>query len=199
MIFESLQKSQKSDLMPPKWSTLVVLGTSFGIIFLYVSQLPANSYFATGMMRNLLFYNFWPPILASEMNQQMMSFQTPVFDFILLNFHYCFLKSSKSSGRQNGTPNRPSGATLINNIDTGIPWERPPLAVMICWCILMSFWLTFGALLLPPGHMFHEFWRILAPRRSPFEGSPPDSANTFLNSGRPNSQLPPPSSQLQKP
>ena len=36
-------KSQKSDPMPPKWSILIVLGTSFGINCFYISQFPENS------------------------------------------------------------------------------------------------------------------------------------------------------------
>ena len=60
--------------MPPKWSIVVVLGSSFCISFLYVSQLP-ESYFATGIMRKPLLYHFRPPILASNINKKQGFFQ----------------------------------------------------------------------------------------------------------------------------
>ena len=63
---------------------LVVLGTSFGINFLYVSHFPENSYLATRIMRQHLFYNFRPPILASKANQQIMFFPTRFLDLICL-------------------------------------------------------------------------------------------------------------------
>ena len=98
------------------WSFWVVWGDSFGINFLQVSQIPANSYFATRITRKPLSYYFRPPILASKINQTIMCFQNRFLDLL---FSFLFLikmidvgTPSKSDGYQNGGQNQPSGATM---------------------------------------------------------------------------------------
>ena len=104
--------------MPQKLSILLISGTSFGINFLSISQIPPNSYFATNIMRTLCFYNFRPLILASKINKKTHVFYNPFLGphFSHL-FSFCLRTVDlgtpfKSSRRQNETQNRPSGATL---------------------------------------------------------------------------------------
>ena len=70
------------------WSNFIVLGTSFGFNFLYISQLPESSYFATGIMRNAWFYLSRAPISRSQIHPQIMFFQdcTSIFQ-VLCGFY----------------------------------------------------------------------------------------------------------------
>ena len=73
-----------SKIWPDGLSIWVVCSTSFGTNFLYVSQLPENSYFAACIMRNAWFCFPKPPILASKPSQIMM-FQDTFFIFLALD------------------------------------------------------------------------------------------------------------------
>ena len=91
---------------------LVVLETSFGINFLYVSQLPENSYFATSLMPKKLFNNFRPPVLASKINKQIMLFPAPFLDVIFLMYFILFFNDRFGDPLRN-----PVGAKMGPKID----------------------------------------------------------------------------------
>ena len=78
--------------MPPKWSILIVLGSSLTSIFsmFHNSQ---KTHFATCIMRKPLFYNFRHPILASKINQQIVFLPTRFLDLMFL---ICFRFVSKT-------------------------------------------------------------------------------------------------------
>ena len=64
-------------------------GASFGTNFLYVSQLPDNSYFATIIMRkHFLFYHFRLPMLASKNQSKNNICCRPVSWTSLFSFLY---------------------------------------------------------------------------------------------------------------
>ena len=74
--------------MVPKLLISIVLGISFGINFICVSQLPGNSYFVTLLMPSACFCFSRPPILASKIHPKIMVFprhppRHPFFDFML--------------------------------------------------------------------------------------------------------------------
>ena len=102
--------------MLPKWSIWIVLGTSFSIIFLYNSQFPENSYFATIIMRNACFYFTRLSVWRSKIYQQTMFLKRHLFFKIYADFIELLDSGipSKSSVRQNVTPNRPSFARLLS-------------------------------------------------------------------------------------
>ena len=52
--------------MASKLSILLIVWYPFGINFLYISQIPENSYFAICIMRNACFCYFRPPILVHK-------------------------------------------------------------------------------------------------------------------------------------
>ena len=118
----------------------------FGINFLYISWPPKNECFATHILRNACFCFSRPPILASNIHPKNMFFQdtfqdTLLHDFMLIVSENCrFRDTSKSSGRQNGTPNRPSSAKMLKKTTHGAPktcsWNKPASEMPPDWVLM---------------------------------------------------------------
>ena len=118
-----------------------------------------------------VFYNFWPP------NSGPFKIQwAPKWDPKSTKRH-------KISERYRCE--RPLGASSMSGHDLLMHFDE----------LLANFWYPFAT---PWSHVSRVL-KKLGTWKSPFERSQPDSASTLVNSGPPNSQLSPPSSQLLKP
>ena len=117
-LLQNTPKSQKYIPMAPK-KDFGRFGDLFWHQFSLYFTTPRKLIFCKNYNAKTSFYQFRPPILASKTNQTIMFFIQPTSWTSFLSFLFDLFRKwsilrprSKSSGRKNGTLNRPSGAKL---------------------------------------------------------------------------------------
>jgi hypothetical protein len=139
---------------------LVVFGTHFGTIFLYISRLPENLYFATNIVQNAHLYLPSPLILGPNFNQNLMFFRVSFLDTLFSTFfqhdaqnHDCWTPL----GIQLGPKWRPELAKWppksSNFIFTVVPLCAPGID-LVPWSLSECHWASFGLILIGSWMLF---------------------------------------------